>query len=502
MKRDSSTLLCRGLPTIPDPELGTILVTGATGYIGGRLVPELLARGYRVRIMVRVFSPEHEQRWPGAQIVLGDALSPPCLKDAMQGVHTAYYLIHSLLLGPKEFESADTLAAINFRNAAKDCGVKRIIYLGGLGDRDDTLSPHLRSRMQVAKELQRGDVPVTTLRAAIIIGSGSAAYEIIKNLIKDAPILLLPRWINTRCQPIALRDIIKYLVGVLETPETTGRIFDIGGPDIFTYKDMINIMAETMGIKRVIFPSVISSVKFNSYIASLITPVPISITRCLIEGIVNEVVCRNNTIREMIPFENLGCKEAFLRAISREKTETVDTRWSDAYPRDHAFAVKLHSLPHPPKYISSYSIYSDKDAASLFYSICRIGGDEGWFNGNWMWRLRGMVDKIILGVGISRGRKSSIPLMINDVIDFWRIENLKKNEQLLLRAEMKLPGLAWLRFNLAPEGVRNRLTVRAYFRPSGILGDIYWYFFLPFHHFIFKDLLEQIELRCRAKERD
>ncbi len=493
MRSYHSDLFCHDLPTKPRPDIGTILITGATGYIGGRLVPELLARGYKVRVMVRESSPEYQDRWPGAEIVVADALELNSLKVALEGIHTAYYLIHSMLLGKKQFEAADIQAATNFSKVAEEKKIKGIIYLGGLGDLRTSLSAHLRSRTHVAEELKRGKVPTTILRAAIIIGSGSASYEIIEHLVRNCIIFPAPPWAMTKCQPIAVRDVIKYLVGVLETPETAGGTFDIGGSDILTYRDMLKTMADILGKKRLFIPIPISSIELYSYLAGLFTPVPVQICRCLLEGTRNEVVCLNDEIERIFPIKTLSYKEALLRALSREEQDRVYTRWSDAYPPAHELAIKLHEIKGNPIYTSSYSLLTEKKASSLFHSVCRIGGKEGWFHSNWMWRLRGALDRLLMGVGTSRGRKSISSLGINDVIDFWRVEDYKVKERLLLRAEMKLPGRAWLEFKIERKGDKNRLSVKAYYQTQSIFGKIYWYLFLPFHVFIFQDLIKEIE---------
>ena len=473
--------------------MGRILVTGATGYVGGRLVDELLARGYKVRVMVRADSEGHRRRWPRAEIAVADALGPESLAAAMEDVAAAYYLIHSLLLGQREFESTDIHAAQNFRAAAEAAGVKRIIYLGGLGDVRGPLSRHLRSRMQVAEKLAGGAVPVTVLRTAVIIGSGSASYEIIEHLVKNLPVLPVPHWARTRCQPIGIRDVIKYLVGVLESPETIGQSFDIGGKDILTYKEMMQTLAELLGRRRLFVPCPFSNIAVFAYIAGLFTPVPSQITRCLMEGIVNTVVCQHNAIRDILRFEPLSYREALVRAMSRAEQDQVSTRWSDAYPPAHELAITLEEIEEPIRFTSSASLLTDKKPEVLFSSVCRIGGKEGWFYGNWLWRLRGMVDRILLGVGSSRGRRSSSTLRIGDVIDFFRVEDMQANSMLLLRAEMKLGGMAWLQFSIDPRPGKNRLSVNAYYLPRNIFGHIYWFFCLPLHHFIFHSLIRQIE---------
>ncbi|MFA6425225.1 MAG: SDR family oxidoreductase [Phycisphaerae bacterium] len=489
----SQDLFCIDLPSKFQPGIGRILVTGASGYIGGRLIPELLARGYNVRAMVRAFSPEYAARWPNAEVVVADTLEIDHLRIALENIDTAYYLIHSLSLGPKEFESVDMQSANNFRKVAEEMQLKRIIYLGGLGDIRASLSSHLRSRAEVEKELRQGKVPVTALRAAIIVGSGSASYEIIKNLVKKLRFFLIPPWAKNRCQPIAIRDVIKYLVGVLETEETKGVSFDIGGEEILTYEMMLRIVGNLLHKKISCFPVKFSNIRFYSYMASLFTPVPAPITQCLMEGLESEVICRNETIKKLIPFKSLSYKEAIIRAMSREEQDIVHTRWSDAYPPAHELAIKLHELKERPAYITGYSLVTEKKAPALFGSICKIGGKEGWFQNNWLWRLRGRIDRLLLGVGISRGRKSQSRLQINDVIDFWRIEDIENDRKLLLRAEMKLPGKAWLEFNISENDNKRNLKITVYYDTHSLFGRIYWYLCLPLHHFIFHNLIKKIE---------
>jgi uncharacterized protein YbjT (DUF2867 family) len=492
---EENPLFCHDLPSRPLVEMGKILVTGASGYIGGRLVPELLARGYKLKVMVRAPSPEYRELWPDVEVVAADALDLDRLRIALEGIDTAYYLIHSLLLGHKDFAAADIQAAVNFRIAAEENRIKRIIYLGGLGDTQSKLSPHLQSRIQVAEELNKGKTPVTVLRAAIIIGSGSASYEIIQHLVKRLPIILIPRWATTRCQPIGIRDVIKYLVGVLEIPQTAGRSFDIGGKDILSYCEMLKTRAHLLNKRRLFIPF-FSFLPLYSYIGGLITPIPAPITRSLMEGLKNEVICQNDAIRRYLPFEPLSYKEAIIRAMNREEQDRIYTRWSDAYPPAHELALKLGELEGGAQYMSAYSLYTPKDASSLFKCICMIGGKGGWFSNNWIWRLRGVIDNILMGVGTTRGRKNQTNLRINDVIDYWRVEDLQKDARLLLRAEMKLPGKGWLEFKIDDEDSKRRLSIVAHYQPRDVFGKMYWYAFLSCHQFLFNDLIKQIEKRA------
>jgi uncharacterized protein YbjT (DUF2867 family) len=470
-------------------------VTGASGYIGGRLVPELLARSYAVRAMVRTLSPAYYKRWPRAEIVAADALDPASLDPALQGVDTAYYLIHSLLLGPSRFSVADIQAAVNFRDAAQRQGIRRIIYLGGLGDVRVSQSPHLRSRSQVAQELSRGSTPVTILRSAMIIGSGSASYEIIRHLVTRLPVLPIPAWARNRCQPIAVRDVVKYLVGAMETPETISRSFDIGGPEILTYEGLLRIFAQVIQKRVWFFDAPFSNIGFYSYLASLLTPVPASITRALMEGLRDEVIVLKDEIHRIVPFQPLSYREAVIRALTREEQDKVYTRWSDAYPPAHDLALKLHEVRDKPRYTAIRSVLSDKPAHSLFGAVSCVGGHTGWFRANWMWWLRGALDRVLFGVGTSRGRRCYSSLDVNDVVDFFRVEDIEHDRRLLLRAEMKLPGKAWLDFTIHDEDGKRRLSVTAHFFASNWFGRLYWYAFLPFHHFIFQGLVDQIEKR-------
>ena len=315
----SHELFCGSLPSKPSLQMGKILVTGASGYIGNRLVTELIARGYKIRLMVRGKAEVYKKRWPEAEVGVADAFKADHLRTVLQGIDTAYYLIHSLNLGPMDFESADEKAAVNFKAVAEENGVNRIIYLGGLGDVGSHLSHHLGSRTDVAIRFMMGRLPVTTLRAAIIIGSGGSSYEIIHHLVKNLRVIVPPPWAKTKCQPIALRDLIKYLVGVLEAPETSNGFFDVGGRDVLTYEDMLKTFAHLMNKKIVFVPSPFNAISLYSYLASLITPTSYAVIRCLFESLQNEVVCQDDRIRQLVPFEPMSYKESILEAIAQEK---------------------------------------------------------------------------------------------------------------------------------------------------------------------------------------
>ena len=494
MSWEKSNLLCSDLTTTPKPELGIIMVTGATGYIGGRLVPELLARGYRVRVMARVDTGECEERWPQAETVVADALKKEQLKKALIGVHTAYYLIHPSFIGYKKYRTTDFNAAKNFREVADEAGIKRIILLSTIIDLS-SLNDSIQSKIsQIPQEFKKSRIPVTQLRVATIIGSGSAFYELLKNLIRKSPVILLPKWSKNKVQPISLRSLMHVLVGVLETEESIGNEYDVCGDEVLTYEEMFKVFSELLHRKKIYIRTFVSYPKFYSYFASLVTPLPESIIRSMIIRGRFEMVCQNNMDHIKSFYTPLRFKESILRAMSKEEQDEVLTRWSDEYPREHELAVKLSDLKTKPKFISSYSRLTDRSKEGLFRSFCKIGGDEGWLRNNWMWKLRGLMDRLLLGVGISRGRRSASTLRLNDVIDFWRVEEIIENNKLLLRAEMKLPGKAWLEFMVNEENGKRKLTTTAYYHTKGIWGNLYWYTFLPFHHIIFTNLLKQIEL--------
>lgn len=471
------------------------MVSGANGYVGGRLIPELLQRGYTVRAMVRDSGSVYAHRWPSAEIVEGDALKPETLKSPFAGVDTAYYLIHSLLREPKKASQLDLVAARNFRIAAEKAGVRRIIYLGSLGDVRSDLSEHVASRAAVGRELMSGTVPVTVLRTAMIVGVGSAAYEIMTSIVRKLPIVPVPSWCRGRCQPHAMRDVIRCLVGSLENDETTGRAYDIGGKDVRSYRELLQILATIENRKRIFITIPFGSVRLYSYILSLLTPVPMRIIAGLLDGLKDDLICQERSIEQILPWERRCFKSAILATKSREQSGALLTRWSDAHPRTGTGLLRLSDLSSPPEYVARYDIESEKPLEGLFRACCQLGGEAGWTCNNWMWRLRGFVDRMLLGVGTARGRKTSNILEVNEVIDFWRVEELRHNSRLLLRAEMKLPGHAWLEFDTSGSESKNTLSVTAYFKTSSLFGKIYWYFFVPFHAILFRGLLRRLERR-------
>lgn len=485
-------LFCEDLPTAPLEGAGTILVTGASGYVGRRLVPELVARGYTVRAMVIADADLYDGLWPGAEVVEADALERGQLRSALKGVDTAFYLIHTIQYRSQEYETGDTRAAANFRLEAEAAGVKRIIYLGGLADLRCPPHSRLCGRRMVAEELRRGAQRLTVMRAAVIIGSGSAAYEIFMSLGQRLPIVPMPPWGARLCQPISLADTVRYLVGALETPAAAGRDFEIGGPDVLSYESMMKALQRRLRRGSRIVRVPVSSIRLYAYAVSLVTPVPYPLAKALMSGFSNELVCDDDSIGELIPLQTMTYEASLDKAMAAEAGQKVFSRWSDAYPASHDLVTKLHELKRAAAYTSGSALVTTRGPAALFGTITRIGGERGWFSTSWMWRTRGILDRLAKGVGTSRGRKRLAGLRVNDVIDFWRVEEMEEDRLLLLRAEMKLPGLAWLEFSIEPLGGASRLSVKAYYETSGISGRLYWYFFLPFHHRLFRKLLEDI----------
>jgi len=476
-----------------------ILVLGATGYVGGRLVNRLLEAGYTVRAASRSRDKLKGRTWANHEnisLAAVDTLNLASLKQALQGCRVAYYLVHSMDATHRDFAESDRISARNMAQAAGEAGLERIIYLSGLGEQGDQLSAHLRSRSEVAHILQEGSVPVTVLRAAMIIGSGSASFEILRYLVDRLPLMITPKWVNTPCQPIAIRDVLAYLQGCLDHPETVGRTFDIGGPDILPYRQLMDIYAEEAGLpKRWIVPIPIFTPRLSSYWIQFVTPVPSVIARPLAEGLRNPVLCQENRIRDLMPRELLTCREAIRRALDKIHTHQIETHWTDA-----GFLPSVESAyPGDPNWAGG-TLYKDErkllvsgDIEKIWASVISIGGETGWYYGNWMWRLRGALDKLFGGVGSRRGRRDPSGLYPGDALDFWRVLNVEPRRRLRLLAEMRMPGQALLEFRLTPmENGQVELRQSAWFAPRGLMGIFYWYAVMPLHNFVFDGMLRGI----------
>ncbi|GAA2257434.1 SDR family oxidoreductase [Streptomyces amakusaensis] len=478
------------------------LVTGATGYIGGRLAPELLAAGHRVRVLARTPAKLRDHPWaPDVEIVRGDVLDPAPVREAMRGVDIAYYLIHALGTGP-DFEETDRRAARIFAEAAHEAGVKRIVYLGGLtpaGVDPRRLSPHLRSRAEVGQIFLDAPVPATALRAAVIIGSGSASFEMLRHLTERLPVMVTPSWVRTRIQPIGVRDVLRYLVGSAAMPPEVNRTFDIGGPDIVTYLDMMRGYAAVAGLpRRLIVPVPVLTPRLSSHWVGLVTPVPHSIARPLTESLRYEVICHEHDIARYVPDapgRPLAFPAALTLALQRIQDAEVATRWSSAAlpgaPSD--------PLPTDPDWAGG-SLYTDRRALTvdaspeaLWRVIEGIGGDNGWYSFPLGWAVRGWLDRFAGGVGLRRGRRDAQRLRIGDSLDFWRVEEIEPGRLLRLRAEMRLPGLAWLELRADRDASgRTRYRQRALFHPKGLLGHAYWWSVSPFHAVVFGGMARNI----------
>lgn len=477
----------------------SILVLGATGYVGGRLVPMLLDRGYHVRAGARSASKllcRPYARHPHLEIVSVDVLDRDSLERAVSGCQAAYYLVHAMQAGTGDFSATDRTAAENMVAASTQAGLEQIIYLGGLGVQDKDLSEHLKSRMEVGEILMQGEVPVTWLRAAMILGAGSASFEILRYLVDRLPVMLTPKWVRSKCQPIAISNVLGYLTGCLEHPETRGQIFDIGCRDILSYEELFQIYARVAGLrKRIIIPVPVLSPRLSSHWINLVTPLPAHIAKPLAEGLRNEVVCADMRIAELIPQELLSCREAISRALERISQQTVDTCWSDAGAMQSPEWMACGDKEYAGGTVLScnYATVLQAPPAEVWASIRTIGGQRGWYYGNALWRMRGFVDKLMGGVGLRRGRRDPRNIRVGDALDFWRVLDVQNNRKLTLLAEMKVPGEAMLEFTLTGQGDgRTELFQSARFLPRGLWGILYWYLFAPFHTLIFKGMLREI----------
>ncbi len=484
-----------------------VLIAGATGYIGRRLVAELVAADHQVRCLVRTPGKLDAESWRAAvDVVAGDVLDHSSLTDAFRDVDAAYYLVHSIG-SESDWQARDRTAARNVREAAAEAGVEQIIYLGGLGDgQAGELSPHLASRHEVGRVLAAGPVPLTELRAAVVIGSGSASFEMLRHLVEVLPIMTTPRWVQTRVQPIAVRDVLFYLTGVLANPDAYGRVFEIGGNDVVTYHEMMDIYAQAAGLrKRVIVPVPVLSPQLSSLWVGLVTPIPADLARPLIDSLVNEVVVRDHAIDQVAPHYPIGCRQAIELALRRVGELDRSTRWTDAELHGRTPADPMPADPDwagAPLLTDLKVIHTPASPEALYGEVCALGGERGWLVGIRLWALRGWLDRLVGGVGMRRGRRHPTELRVGDVVDFWRVEALEPSRLVRLRAEMRLPGDAWLDWSMMPEpgGDGSRFVQRAVFRPRGLAGRAYWYAVAPFHRFIFGPLARRIEMRATTRQ--
>ena len=478
----------------------TVLVTGATGYIGGRLTPRLLEEGHRVRVLVRSAARVHSRSWADqVEIVEGDALDREILSRALAGVDCAYYLIHSMGSGAG-FHELDVEAARLFGQAAREAGVWRIVYLGGLGDPDAGLSQHLRSRQETGRALREGGVPVAEFRAAVIVGSGSLSFEMIRYLVERLPVMVCPRWVYSRIQPIAVGDVLDYLAAALTNAACGDKVIEIGGEGATTYRGMMLGYARARGLRRWLVPVPVLTPRLSSYWVHWITPIPSGVSAPLIEGLRNEVVVTDQAARELFPaIAPRDYDAAIAEVIEDLEQGRIETTWSDAHNAPDAPDSLSRVESHEGMIFERRTRQVDAPAREVYRVFTGIGGHRGWFYGDWMWRIRGAVDRLLGGAGLRRGRRHPDDLRVGDALDFWRVEALEPGRMVRLRAEMKLPGRAWLQFRVSEtdEG-KSRLEQTAAFLPKGLGGLLYWYGLYPVHARIFDGMAREIARRAEA----
>jgi uncharacterized protein YbjT (DUF2867 family) len=447
-----------------------ILITGATGYVGGRLWKTLLAAGHRVRCLARRPESLRSAGMAGAEVVAGDVLDPGSLHAALAGVHTAYYLVHSMG-SAGSFEEEDRRAARNFAEAARDCGVSRIIYLGGLGESSPTLSPHLRSRHEVGEILRSSGLSVIEFRASVVIGSGSLSFEMIRALVERLPVMIAPRWVSIPAQPIAIQDLLEYLLAALDLPCEESRTFEIGGADQVSYGGLMSEYARQRGLKRLILPVPFLTPRLSSLWLGLVTPVYVRVGRKLIDSIRHPTLVNDRSALTEFKVRPMGYREAIAAAL---RVEDQADDWAKS------------------RCVYYLEITVSASPEQAFAPIRKIGGSTGWYYANWLWRLRGVVDIWMGGPGFKPGRRHPGQLEVGDIVDCWQVEAYDANHRLLLAARMKLPGRAWLEFRVDGQGSNSVIRQTAVFDPRGLLGRAYWYASYPVHRVLFAGMLKQI----------
>jgi uncharacterized protein YbjT (DUF2867 family) len=473
-----------------DREYPLVLLTGASGYVGGRLLQRLRGAPYRVRCLARRPEAVRERAGDDVEVVAGDVLDRASLDAALRGVDTAFYLVHSMGASGS-FEEADREGALNFGAAARAAGVGRIVYLGGLGSDEEDLSAHLASRHEVGRLLRESGVPVVEYRASVVIGSGSLSFEMIRSLVEALPVMITPRWVNVPAQPIAIDDLLEYLMAALELPASACRVYEIGGADRVTYADIMRTYARLRGLRRRMIPVPVLTPYLSSLWLGLVTPLYARVGRKLIQSIVHPTVVRDDAALRTFSVRPVGVEEAVRRALAGEDTQFAATRWSDALsaagaPRSWG-GVRFGS-----RLVDSRVATVNVPPAVAFRPIQRIGGETGWYAWNWLWRVRGFLDLLAGGVGTRRGRPSPTTLRTGDTVDFWRVEAYEPDRVLRLAAEMKVPGRAWLEFEVTGDDTSATIRQTASFDPVGIWGRAYWYALYPVHHLVFGGMLRSI----------
>ncbi|MET0551510.1 MAG: SDR family oxidoreductase [Vicinamibacteria bacterium] len=474
-------------------EPGRVLVAGATGYVGGRLLAALegLPDPPVLRCLARRPEDLRDRVAATTEVVAGDCLDRASLDAALAGVDTAFYLVHSMGRGD-DFVAQDRTAAQNFAAAAAEAGVRRIVYLGGLGSAADRLSAHLRSRQETGALLAGTGVPVVEFRASVIVGSGSLSFEMVRSLVERLPVMLCPRWVRVLTQPIAIEDVVAYLVAALDLPAGQEGVFEVGGPDVLSYGDLMRELAAQRGLRRWLIPVPVLSPRLSSLWLGLVTPLYARVGRQLIDSLRNTTVVRSDRALETFAVRPRPLRQAIARALASDPDAVTRSRWSDARSSSALHPRAWRTRPGQRRIVDTRTVSVNATAAQAFAPVRRIGGSQGWYWGNALWRLRGFLDLLVGGVGVRRGRAHPERLFVGDAVDWWRVEALVPDRLLRLHAEMRLPGEAWLEFEVSPEGGRTTVRQTAIFEPDGVLGLAYWYALLPLHAPIFRGMLRAI----------